>query len=553
MNFTSLVMKGLASRARSFERATMDPVRIQERILLKYLARNRRTDYGMKFDLSSIRSIDEFRDRLPISDYETMRPYVDRMEKGERNVLTHDKVTFFGITSGTTGAPKMIPVTKYSQGRKADLMNLWAYYAAKDHPRVFDGDILGIISPEVKSHTVSGIPYGPEDGHAYNNLPEAVKRLYVLPYQVFYIDDYDARYYCILRISIEKKIATIATLNPSSLVLLCQRLGPWQGRIIADIERGTLDRSFNIPAQTRMLIEKSLRPNPGRAHELRKMLEEHGELLPKYFWPGLELIACWKGGTVKFYLGQLPRYYGDAAIRDFGCLSTEARSSVPISDLGAGGVLAIQHNFYEFIPSDEMVDEGSRTLLCDELEVGKEYIIIVTTPAGLHRYNIDDVIRVDGFYNNTPVIEFVRKGHNAISITGEKIYESHVVEAVTRASARRRMSVSSFCATVAIEGLPRYVFLAEFESKPAREDARGLLMAIEEELRGQNSEYDDLRKQQLLANPSLKIVACGEFERYRREAVAAGSHDTQFKMPRIALSADFQKRFNILEEIFIDR
>jgi hypothetical protein len=551
MNITSFLMKALAPSARSFERSTKDPRKAQEQTLLKYLSRNKRTEFGSKYDFSSIRSIEDFCSRLPISDHEMIRSYINRMKKGEANVLTADKVVFFGITSGTTGAPKLIPVTKYSDARKNALMDVWAYYTCMDHPNVFDGKILAIISPEVKSHTEAGIPYGPEDGHAYNNLLRIVKRLYVIPYQVFYIDNYDARYYCILRIAMEHNITTIATLNPSSLILLCQRIPSIVNKVIADIERGTLDASFDITADIRGVIERTLKPNPKRARELKELLKNNGELLPKHFWPRLDLIECWKGGTVKCYLQQLPQYFGNVAVRDFGCLSTEARSSIPMSDKGAGGVLAVQTNFYEFIPKNDINKTRKRTLLRDELEAGKEYLLIVTTAGGLYRYNIDDIIRVNGFFNKTPIIEFVQKGRNAVSITGEKIYESHINEAVTAAAAGTNVEVQNFCAVgvAGKGGTSRYVLLVEFRDKPSLAKKKKFLTAIDEGLRSQNSEYDDLRKQQLIVHPSLRVVKPGEFERYRRIRVSQGSHDTQFKMPKLALSSDFQKNFVVIEEI----
>lgn len=554
MNITSLIMKGLAPRARSFERSTRDPMKAQERVMRKYLARNRRTEYGMKYDFFSIRSVEDFRARLPLTDYEALRPYIERMKKGEQNLLTSDKVIFFGITSGTTGTPKLIPVTRYSQARKADLMGLWAYYTYKDHPCILDGKILAIISPEIKSRTESGIPYGPEDGHAYNNLPEIVKRHYVLPYDLFYIEDYDARYYSILRIAIGSDITTIATLNPSTLVFLCQLLPSLQDRIINDVERGTLDPSLDIDPAIRRKIERSLKPDPRRARELRAVIGKAGKLLPKDFWPDLDLIECWKGGTVRTYLGKLPEFFGDVAIRDFGCLSTEARSSIPMSDKGASGVLAVQTNFYEFIPKEDIGKKDKRILLCDELEVGGEYLIIVTTPGGLYRYNIDDVIKVNGYFNKTPLIEFVQKGCNAVSITGEKVYESHVVAAMERALEREKMAALSFCALVSppLSGeVPRYMFLAEFEDNVSADDKKRLIISIDKELRLENSEYDDLRKQKLLEHPSLAVVKAGEFERYRRERIKNGAHDTQFKMPKLVLSGEFLKNFSVQEEVII--
>lgn len=544
-------MKSLAMRARLFEISTKDPIKTQERTLLKFLARNKNTEYGKKYNFSSVRSISDFRKKVPLSNYKIIAPLVARMKKGENNIITSDKAIFFGITSGTTGEPKLIPVTRYSRARKADAMNIWAYYTSKDHPKVFDGRILGIISPEVKNYTEGGIPYGPEDGHAYNNLPEVMKRLYVLPYELFYINDYDARYYAMLRISMEYNVTTIATLNPSTLTLLCKRISALSEKIIKDIESGTLNGDFNIPKDIRIAIENRLKPNPKRAGELSKILKTKGELLPKYFWPDLDLIECWKGGTVKLYLKELPQYFGGVAIRDFGCLSTEARSSIPIGDDGASGVLAISSNFYEFIPKEDIDKEDRRMLLCDEVKEGHEYLLVVTTPGGLYRYDIDDVVRVTGFFNKTPMIEFVQKGHNAVSLTGEKVYETHIIEAVRRASDKCGTVFTSFCACVETEAGPRYAFLVEPGKDMSLGEKRCFLESLENELRIQNSEYDDLRKQDLLKMPSLKIAASGEFERYRRVRVAGGAHDTQFKMPHLSQEMDFHKGFKVTEEINI--
>jgi len=545
-------MNSLALRARLFEESTKDPLRAQERTLFKYLARNRNTEYGLKYNFSGIKSIADFRSRVPLVDFKDISSYIERMKKGDGNILTADKVIAFSNTSGTTGMPKFIPVTRYSRDRKSDLMNLWAYYACRDHPKVFDGKILGIISAETENRTEGGIPYGAESGVAYNGLPQIMKRLYVLPYRLFYIKDFDARYYSMLRIAMEHDITTIATLNPSTIVLLCQRIEALQDRIIEDIEKGTLSKDFKVEPDIRLNIEKTLRPNPKRAGELKAILEERKKLLPKYFWPNLDLIECWKGGTVKLYLKGLPQYFGDVAVRDFGCLSTEARSSVPMSDEGAGGVLAIGTNFYEYIPKEDIDKDDKRVLLCDQVEEGREYLLIVTTAGGLYRYNMDDVIKVDGFFNKTPAIEFVQKGHNAISITGEKVYESHVNEAVNRAADKHKILIKAFCASVATGNTSRYVYSVEFYETPSLDEKRKLLASIEEELYEENNEYYDLRTEHLLGSPILSVVKEGEFERYRREKVSQGGHDTQFKLPKLFLKLDFYKEFEIEENIYLD-
>lgn len=549
MNLIILSLKLLDGLRRSFELATKDPLKTQEAILLQYLRRNENTEYGRKYNFNSIHSIEDFRNMVPLTSYEKLRKYVNRMARGEQNVLTKDKVIFFGATSGTTNKPKLIPTTNYSEKKKEELMNLWSYYISLAHPDVLDGKILAVVSPEIEGVTDSGIPFGAESGYSYRTLPKIVMILYSLPYEVLEIADYEARHYAILRISIEQNITTIATLNPNTMVLLFRKIERWQEMIIDDIERGTLSNRLEIPDRVRKVIEKRLKPNPRRAGELRNILKRHKALLPKYFWPQMKLIECWQGGMMKLYLKELDKYFGRVPKRDIGCVSTEARSSIPIRDGTPSGVLAIQTNFYEFIPKDEPVNPNTKTLLCTQLKKGKEYFIVVTTAGGLYRYNIDDIVRVTGFLNKTPLIEFVQKGLGASSLAGEKLYESHINETMTRVLKREKILIDFFCAVAKpLEG-PRYVFLVEFSEKyPTAKRAARLLAAIEKELHVQNREYDFVRNAQLLNKPVMKILKKGSFENYRSKRIGEGAQEGQFKVPQITTNPDFERNF-IIEKV----
>ena len=215
-------------------------------------------------------------------------------------------------------------------------------------------------------------------------------------------------------------------------------------------------------------------------------------------------------------------------------------------------MLAVETNFYEFIPKDRMHDPLRRTILLDELETGKEYLLIITTPGGLYRYDTDDVIRVDGFYNKTPVIEFIQKGLNAISVTGEKVYESHINEAVNKAADKYKLAIKFFSASVEVGNPSRYIFLVEFSTTPSPEVRKTLLKAVEEELCRLNLEYEDTRQRKELAAPVLKVVKQGGFEKYRAKRVREGAHETQFKVPELTRDADLIRNFEIIEEIRLD-
>jgi hypothetical protein len=550
MKIARIAIKTLALKARAFERSTKDPMKAQDSVLKQYLRRNAGTEYGRAYGFSKIGSIKEYQKNVPMSDCESLRPYIERMAKGEQGLLTSDRVIFFGLTSGTTGHPKLIPVTEYSSRKKAEVAGLWSYYISRDYPRILNGKILAIVNPDVEEITPSGIPSGAETGHGYKKLPAPVRSLYALPFDVFSIPEHESRYYCIMRIAVEQDITTIATLNPTTIALLCGKVKAWRDDIISDIEKGSLRPDPNIPEEIRKVICRRLKPNPRRAAQLRSIVAERGELLPMDYWPNIQVIECWKAGTMKLYLKELDQYFPGVHVRDFGCLSTEARSSIPMSDSGAGGVLAINTNFYEFVPKEDISKKDKKFLLCNELEKGREYFLVVTTPGGLYRYNIDDIVTVDGYFNKTPLIEFVQKGLNAVSVMGEKLYESHVNEAVNRAIANVGLTALKFFSAVAQHGRPpRYAFLVEFENDPGPEIKRGLLASIEKELCAENAEYLYTRKIQVLGAPVLKILAQGSFEQYLARKTQDGGHDTQFKPPELTADQSFQDNFTVQEEI----
>jgi len=553
MNIVFYILKVLIAKAKVFEESTRDPMKVQEKCLFEYLSRNRNTLYGKEHDFTAIRSIREYQERVPISTYETLKPYIERMKAGEKNVLTLDSPILFGITSGTTDRQKFIPVTKYSRFKKSDTMDLWIYYLSRDNPDMFDGKVLVIVSPEVEGYTESGIPYGAETGHGYRNMPSVVKALYAVPYEVFTIKDYDAKYYCILRLAMEKNLTTIAAFNPSTLVLLCQKIKKIQDDIIEDIRNGTIKKDLNLPDSIREILEEPLRPNPERAQELSNILEAKKDLLPKYVWPNIKSIECWKGGTVSVYLKDLATYFGDLPIRDFGYLASELRGSIPVTNNGAEGILAISGNFYEFIPREDFEKKKKRILLCNQLEKGKEYFVVVTTPGGLYRYNIDDIVRVTGFANKTPLIEFVSRGFSTTSITGEKLHESHVVQAVKKATEEHKVSLKFFTACVQSGKTYCYTFVAEFEGRIPKKKKKEFLKTIDKELCVANVEYESKRKSQRLCHPTLKVTKQGEFEKYRKKRVKEGVHDGQFKVLTLTPTIDFHKQFAIEENISVEK
>jgi hypothetical protein len=418
---------------------------------------------------------------------------------------------------------------------------------------MFDGQLLAVVSPEVEGYTESGIPYGAESGHAYRNMPAVMRSCYAIPYEVFALKDYESKYYTLLRIAAEKNITSIGTCNPSTILLLVRKLQTFQERIIRDVHDGTLDSGLTLPDETRTLLEKDFSPNPTRAHFLEDCVRKSGTLLPRDVWQHLAMIGCWKGGSVGLYLREFPNYFPpEIPIRDWGYLASELRGSIPISDHGAGGVLSIETNFFEFVEEHQAGTANPDFLLADQLEEGKRYFVYPTTTGGLYRYEMNDLIRVNGFHENTPIIEFIQKGKGVSSLTGEKLYENQVCMAVNQAHSIIAGGYEFVVAAPEWGNPPRYLFLVEeggsgiFDKPPLPESQwRDWIQAVDRFLRTENEEYDTKRKSMRLAPPAVCLLKTGEFLRYREKRVAQGTPDGQFKMLKLTPDLEFPKQFEI--------
>ncbi len=532
---------GMAGKtaAKRFEQATADPVAAQHAKLMQIVDGNKDTEYGRKYDFHNIKSIDDWRDAVPVVDYEAIRPYVDRVVAGEKNILTAEDPVMFALTSGTTGSAKYIPVTPSGQGRDhSDQMRTWIYHAHKTHPGMFTGQVVSLVSPAIEGYTAAHIPYGSTSGHIYKNMPGLVRKTYAIPYEVFLIEDYHAKYYTLMRVALEANISFIATANPSSIIKLCEMADDHAEDLLCDLHGGTLSASLDIDAALRPPIEAALSAQPALADLFAKVRDKRGgRLLPADYWPGLALIGCWKGGTVGAYIDRFgewfdPDHKGRVPIRDWGLLSSEARCSIPLSDHGSAGVLTVATNVYEFVPTaqvEENPDDHTRwTFLSPhEVEPGCEYYILFSTVDGLYRYDINDVVEIVGKYHSTPTLIFKRKGRGMTNITGEKLSVNQVIEAFRLTAEDMRVVIDHYKAE-ADPARARYVFMVEAPGV-AKEQYPELLRSLDARLGDLNIEYRTKRKSQRLNAPVLHVMKQGWYEQQKKDLVADGKRLFQAK------------------------
>jgi len=531
------------SSIESLERASLDPEAAQAARLAAILQTAGGTRFGAEHGLSAVSSPADFRKAVPIRDYEGFRPYIEPMLAGEGNILTRERPFMFATTSGTTGKPKFVPLTDsfMSEYRQASIVSGFNLY--RSYPGIARGRALSIVSPAVEGRLPSGIPYGAMTGAIYQKEPAVVKKwITAIPYEAALIKDYESRYYTILRIALEYRISLFYTPNPSTVSLLCRRLSRFAPQLIEDVGKGTLTPPGPLDPALRAAIERRLGASPGRGRELASLLEKE-RFTPEKIWPELAVISCWTKAAASFYLQDFPEYFGSTPVSDITYGASEGRGTVFLSP--DRQMLAINSHYYEFVPEDE-IDSPSPTVLgCGEVEQGRNYFILFTTSGGLYRYNINDVVKVTGFHNRAPLIEFLHKGGNIFSFTGEKITESQVTTAMKRAVAATGSRIRFFTVVPCFRPEAHYQLWVEHEQAATPEAGmKALAERFDYELKADNIEYETKRDSARLAPVECLAIEPGTYERLRKHLTASGTPDAQIKLSHLNPRDDVRNFLN---------
>jgi hypothetical protein len=436
----------LRRHVRHFDAATLDPRAVQEALLRRILAYHADTDFGRQHHFRAIRTLADFRRNLPVAAYDAFEPYLARVRRGELNALLADRVVhMFALTSGTTASRKLIPVTPQYLADYRRGWHIWGLRVYRDHPEVRFRPILQMSSDPDEFRTEAGIPCGSVTGLTAAMQKRVVQWMYSVPPAASRIKDAHAKYYIALRLSLPRRVGMIIAANPSTLIHLARTGDQDKESLIRDLADGTLDPRIELPDAVRAALAGPLRKRyRERARELEEIVRRTGTLFPRDYWPANCILGNWTGGSVGAYLRHYPRYYGQTPVRDVGLIASEGRMTIPIADGTPSGVLDITTHYFEFVPEDEVDSPQPIALAAHEVEEGRKYFIVPTTSFGLYRYQIYDLVRVTGFYNGTPLVEFLSKGSHFSNLTGEKLSEYQVTHAMTDVLTRLDLSLTSY-------------------------------------------------------------------------------------------------------------
>lgn len=389
-----------------YRAALRDPATTQERVLLRCLKANRDTAVGRLYGFSTIRSVVEYQDRVPLTSYDTLEPFVDRIASGEPHILTRATVRRLVPSSGSTAAAKLIPYTDELQREIRRAVGAWLVDLFRRRPSLIGGPAYWSISPAISVQNQRRVPVGFDDDSQYLGGIQAslARAVLAVPPEVRQIDDVETfRVATLLHLLRARELRLISVWHPTFLT-------------------GLLDA---LRSRWGPLIDALARSDSRRAGELQKT--EPDEL--RRIWPRLQLVSCWSDGPANASAQDLKRRLQDLEIQAKGLIATEAVVTIPFEE---SRPLAIRSHFFEF------VDPLGRVHLAHELEEGISYSVVVTTGGGLYRYRLFDRVAVSGRVASTPSLRFMGKDDRVSDRFGEKLSDGFVASVVDSLFAGRQ-------------------------------------------------------------------------------------------------------------------
>ena len=471
------------------------PNEVQDELLKRLLFTARHTEFGKKYDFTSIERYEQFHERVPISSYEQFFPYIERLMRGEQNILWPSEIKWFSKSSGTTNArSKFIPVSPealedcHFKGGK-DMLSL--YVNNYQDTKIFDGKGLGVGG-----------------SHQLNEL-----------------DPTSTSYYGDVSAVIMKNLPIWAEFirTPSLETALMSKWEEKIEKMALETSHENVTNIAGVPTWTVLLIQR--------------IVEISGKKNILEVWPNLEVFfhgAVAFGPYRNLFNALIPRErmrYWETynASEGFFGIQDQANSEELLLMLDYG-------IYYEFIPMDDIDQVSSKALRLSDVELGKNYAMVITTNSGLWRYNIGDTIK---FTSLAPYrIKISGRTKHFINAFGEELIVENAEAAISKACEATGAVITNFTAApVYLEEGKKggHEWIIEFKSKPA--DITEFTHILDSALRNINSDYDAKRAHNLaLIAPSIHSVDEGTFYNWMKKRGKLGG---QNKVPRLSNSREY--------------
>jgi hypothetical protein len=464
------------------KRWSNNPVETQQRVFDDLIQKARKTQFGKDHNFDAVRSYNDFTKQVPIRDYEGLRNYVDRVVQGEENILWPGKPMYFAKTSGTTSGAKYIPLTKESMPYHIEAArNAILHYIHETGKAEFvDGKMIFLQGSPILEKK-NGIQLGRLSGIVAHYVPNYLQKNRLPSLETNCIEDWETKVDAIVAETINENMTVISGI-PSWVQMYFEKLQEKAQKPV-----GTLFKNFNL------FIYGGVNYEPYRAK--------------------FENLIGRKVDSIELF----PASEGFFAYQD--CQNEK-------------GMLLLLNSgiFYEFIRADEFHNENPKRHTIGEVEIGVNYVLIISTNAGLWAYNIGDTVQ---FTSTNPyrVIVSGRIKH-FISAFGEHVIAKEVEQAMQDALTGTAIRINEFTVAPQIipkTGLPYHEWFIEFENPP--EDESSFIEAIDQSMRAQNVYYDDLIQGNVLQKLKITKVVKNGFQDYMKSIGKLGG---QNKIPRLS-------------------
>lgn len=469
--------------AKKVDRWRRKPIEAQHRVFRYLMDRAANTAFGRDHDFGAISSAEDFRQRVPVADYEALKPYIERAVKAEADVLWPGVPKYFSKTSGTTSGAKYIPITEASMPHHTTAAKnaLLLYIAETGRSKFVDGNMIFLQGSPVLEK-VNGIPTGRLSGIVAHHVPGYLQRNRLPSYETNSIEDWETKVEAIVRETLDKPMSLIS----------------------------------GIPSWVQ--------------HYFEKLLEHADANTVKEVFPTFELFVY---GGVNFepYRSRFETLIGGRvdSIETYpaseGFIAFQDRQDDPALLLNVDAGM-----YFEFIPADRYFDENPPRLGLEDVEVGVNYALVISSDAGLWGYSIGDTVK----FTSTDPYKILVTGRikHFTSAFGEHVIAEEVEGAMRAALEAHPAEVIEFTVAPNPEpdsGLPHHEWLIAFGRKPA--DMEGFRDTLDRALQDKNIYYKDLITGKILRPLEITSLRPDAFNRYMKSKGKLGG---QNKVPRLS-------------------
>ena len=332
----------------------------------------------------------------------------------------------------------------------------------------------------------------------------------------------------------DKKITFISGVFISNVLDLFRVLEKNYEDLLKDIRRGNINRGLNIDIETRKKLNSYMYPKASRASELQVEFKKGFKGIAKRIWPKLVYIATVTGANFSIYDDKLAYFIEDMPIYSPVYAATESTIGInPYVEKIEYAVIP-DTTFYEFIPIDSKENE---ILLIDEIKLGGIYEIVITNYAGLYRYRLGDVVKVVGFYNNTPTLEFLYRKNQVLNMVSEKTNEEHITKAIKETIIKEKINLIDYTTMPDNNKTPgRYIFYVELTCEVSNRKLNEIEDTLDKELRNSNLAYDRARNGRKLDRIKIILLKGNTFNKIKEALLSKGVSKNQIKIPRVTIN-----------------